>query len=276
MTGILCKECLEVESYTYMVNPSLELKDKNLAMAQKSLERLCKGEPLQYILGHAEFCGMRFNVSPAVLIPRPETEYICRKVIEQAMMYYRRRLAFGQAAKPVRILDLCTGSGCLAWSLAVNVPGSQVVGIDISADALRVARTQPVEIEKGREPRFLQADIFDELAMEQILKFDPLFDIIVSNPPYVMERERALMKRNVLDFEPDIALFVPDDDAMRFNEKIAEICVKHLNTEEAAGFVEINEALGAQTAEVFESAGFRNVEIIQDLAHKDRLVKFVK
>lgn len=273
IAGVLCTEYLGVESYTYMVNPALELKEKAVAMADKALVRLVKGEPLQYVLGYTVFYNNRFNVSPSVLIPRPETELICRIVIEQAMIIYRHRSAFGAQAAPVRILDLCTGSGCIAWTLAANVPGSVVVGIDVSAEALQVARNQKIETGKGREPRFFQADIFDDEAMSLALGNDDVFDIIVSNPPYVLDSERSLMRRNVLDFEPALALFVPDGDAQKFNKKIADICVRRFNTD-AVGFVEINEALGRDAEDVFHKAGFRKTEIFKDFSNRQRLVKF--
>lgn len=275
MVTLLCKECLGVESYTYMVDPSYEIKDKQLAVLTPLMERLCLGEPLQYVLGYTEFYGKRFNVSRSVLIPRPETELMCRKAIELAMMLYRKRKAFGSDAAPVRILDLCTGSGCIAWTLAANVPGARVVAVDISKDALQVAQGQAVDLPKGSEPVFCHADIFDEAAMERVTAGQEAFDIIISNPPYVLESERAQMRTNVLGYEPELALFVPDDQSQKFNAGIADICVRKLNTEGTC-FVEINETLGGAVKALLVEKGFKNVEIIKDLAHKDRFVKFNK
>ncbi len=275
IVGVLCTEYLGVESYTYMVNPEYEIKDKMLVQAEAALKRLVAGEPLQYVLGYTVFYGHKFKLNPSVLIPRPETELICRYVIEQAMMLYRHRSAYGDKAMPVRILDLCTGSGCIAWTMALNVPGSQVVGVDISADALAVAGSQNLEIEKGRAPRFVQADLLDDDSVEAALKDEAPFDIIVSNPPYVLESEKALMRSNVLDYEPSLALFVPDSDPMLFNQKIAKICAAHLNTDNYC-FVEINEAMGESARQLFQDKGFRDVEIIKDFSNKNRCVKFLK
>lgn len=276
MVGLICQELLEMETYTYMVNPQLEIKEKNLAYALKAMERLCAGEPLQYVLGYQEFYGRRFNVNPSVLIPRPETEWICRKVIEYGGMLQRKRSAFGSDAQAVRILDLCTGSGCIAWTLAAEIPGSQVVALDISSDAIKTAGSQVIaDVEHGREPSFFVADILDDQAVQKALKFQLPFDIIVSNPPYVLDSEKSQMRANVLEHEPELALFVPDDDAQKFNEKIADICVNYSNTD-MHGFVEINEALGAAGCEVFSSRGFKNIETLQDFSHKDRLIRFTK
>lgn len=276
ITGSLCTEYLGVETYTYMVNPGMEVKEKHLAMADAALERLMAGEPLQYVLGHAEFYGNSFKVNQAVLIPRPETELLCRAAIEYALMLQRKRAAYGNSALPVRILDLCTGSGCIAWTMAANVTGSSVVAVDISSKALEVASSQAVEMPKGCiAPTFLQADILDDAALEKVLGKSDTFDIIISNPPYVMESEKARMKSNVLDWEPSLALFVPDYNPLVFYKKIAEICVTRFNTD-SVGFVEINEALGGPTAQIFADAGFSNAEILKDLSQKNRMVRFSK
>lgn len=273
IAGVLCTEYLGVESYTYMVNPGYEIKDKDLAVANVALERLMANEPLQYVLGYTTFYGQKFKVNPNVLIPRPETELICRHAIEDAMMLYRKRSAYGSQAEPIRILDLCTGSGCIAWTMAQNVPGSEVVAIDISPEALEVAKAQNITKEKSRTPKFYQADIFDDEAMDLALGKDATFDIIISNPPYVLESEKPLMRKNVLDFEPALALFVPDDDAMKFNKKIACTAFTRLSTE-GVGFVEINEALGEPTGLVFAESGFKRTEIFKDFSHKPRFLKF--
>lgn len=276
ITGALCCEYLGVESYTYMVNPGLELKDKQLTLASAALDRLMTGEPLQYVLGFTEFHGRRFKVNQSVLIPRPETELLCRHAIEHALMLLRKRAAYGNSSHPVKILDLCTGSGCIAWTMAVNVPGSIVVGVDISSKALEVASSQNLELQKGfQAPHFVQADILDEQALAKVLEPYGNFDMIISNPPYVMESEKARMKNNVLDWEPSLALFVPDYDPLLFYKKIAEICVTRFNTD-SEGIVEINEALGGPTAQIFADAGFSKAEILKDLSQKNRFVRFSK
>ncbi|MCQ2185391.1 MAG: peptide chain release factor N(5)-glutamine methyltransferase [Bacteroidales bacterium] len=271
----LCSEYLGVQGYTYIVNSSLDIKDSLIAKANQALERLLTGEPLQYVLGYTEFYGQKYNVNPSVLIPRPETEELCRKAIEKAMIIYRKRSAFGPKAEPVRILDLCTGSGCIAWTMALNVPDSLVVGVDISAEAVKTAMGQNIKLDVHRRPYFKKADIMDADAMAAIIKEYGPFDVIVSNPPYVMEKEKAQMKKNVLDFEPALALFVPDDNPLIFYKKIAEISVSNSNTQ-ICGLVEINEALGADTKALFVQAGFKEVEIVKDLCNKERMVVFEK
>lgn len=269
ITGIICRECLGVESYTYLIEPDLELPRKQMEKASAALWRMLGGEPVQYVLGFSDFYGHRFNVNPSVLIPRPGTETLCREAIEFAMQLYRTRSAYGHDADPVRILDLCTGSGCIAWTLALNVPGSNVVAVDISSDALEVASSQPFD--KTVKPHFIQADIFDDDAMAPVLSGG--FDIVVSNPPYILDSEKAQMRSNVLDFEPSLALFVPDDDSMRFNRKIAEISAKVLKTD-GTGIMEINETLGDACCRIFSDAGFGESVILKDVFGKNRFLKY--
>ena len=269
IAGIICREYLGVESYTYLIEPDLEIYGERMEKAAAALGRLLAGEPIQYVLGFSDFYGRRFNVNPSVLIPRPETETLCREAIEFAMQLYRTRSAYGHNAAPVRILDLCTGSGCIAWTLALNVPGSEVVAVDISSSALEVASNQPFD--KAVKPHFVQADIFDDDAMASVLS--GVFDIIVSNPPYVLDSEKEQMRSNVLDFEPSLALFVPDGDSMRFNRKIAEISTKVLKTD-SIGIIEINESLGDACCRIFKDEGFEDSVILRDIFGKNRFLKY--
>lgn len=275
ITGILCREFFSLEGYTFLVEPSRHLDDRDVQKALAAQDRLASGEPLQYVLGYTEFYGRRFNVSPAVLIPRPETEELCRIATDAAVMLQRGRDAYGSNAAPVRILDLCTGSGCIAWTLAANVPGARVVGLDISQEALEVARRQHIDSEGMVAPRFVQADIFDERAVLSALEGEAPFDMILSNPPYVLEKERAAMRRNVLDFEPSIALFVPDDDFGLFYRKISFWAGKLLKTD-SMGLVEINEAFGDGVSRIFEADGFREIKVFRDISGRERIVRFKK
>ena len=275
ITGILCSEYLGVQSYTYIINPGYEIKSKLLARADAALERLMNHEPVQYVLGFCEFFGKKFTVSPSVLIPRPETETLCKAAIDAAMLIYRTRSAYGASAGRVRILDLCTGSGCIAWTLALNVPDSSVTGIDVSTEALKVASGQPFDVAKSRKPSFVQMDIFDNESVDNFLSSETAFDVVTCNPPYVLEKERNRMRRNVLEHEPSIALFVPDENPMLFNERIAEICSRCMHTD-SVGFVEINESLEGAAAEVFAGKGFRDIEILKDIFGKNRFVRFKK
>lgn len=261
----LCSECFGVDSYTHIINPGFEPAPSACARAEALLARLSAGEPLQYVLGYAEFYGRRFNVSPSVLIPRPETEILCRRAIG----YLQRRLSEGCESRRLRVLDLCTGSGCIAWTVALEVPQVEVVALDISEDALAVASSQPFE--SAFAPHFIRADIFDVASIDAVARES--FDLIVSNPPYVLESERVGMRSNVLDHEPALALFVSDSDSMVFNERIAEICKKYLNTD-GVGLVEINERLGLASKGVFEKNGLKSAAVIQDLSGRDRFIEF--
>lgn len=263
----LCSECFGVDSYTHIINPGFEPAASACARAEALLARLSAGEPLQYVLGYAEFYGRRFNVSPSVLIPRPETEILCRRAIGH--LQHRLGGCCGSESRRLRVLDLCTGSGCIAWTVALEVPQVEVVAVDISEDALAVASSQPFE--SSAAPHFVRADIFDVASIDAVAREG--FELIVSNPPYVLESERAGMRSNVLDHEPALALFVSDSDSMVFNERIAEICKKYLNTD-GVGLVEINERLGLASKEVFEKNGLKSAAVIQDLSGRDRFIEF--
>lgn len=267
---LVCRELLGTHSYTAVVEPQYAVPSGKEAALKAALDRLAAGEPVQYVLGYADFAGRRFRVSPAVLIPRPETEELCRRAVELAARMQRRRAAFGSHADPVRVLDLCTGSGCIAWTLALDVPGAQVTGVDISEAALSVAMDQFPQVPRRERPAFLRADVLEPLpfAAESM-------DVILSNPPYVRESEKALMRRNVLDYEPALSLFVPDDDPLRFYRALAGE-VKRIMTPDGVGLVEINEALGPDTERVFREAGFPFVETFRDIFEKPRFILFRK
>lgn len=249
----LCKEVLGVESYTHIIEPSLEIPPVKEPVLREALTRLLKGEPIQYILGYEYFMDRRFNVSPAVLIPRPETEILCRE-------------ALALSREGDRALDLCTGSGCIAWTL--SLAGLETVGVDISPEALAIASSQPFD---GPSPKFLLKDVLEGPSGFE----EGIFDLIVSNPPYVRESEKALMRTNVLDYEPSLALFVKDADPLVFYNAVASFA-KLLLKPGGHGFVEINEALGEETAAVFSAAGFSEVRILRDFDMKMRVVTFKK
>lgn len=295
---MLCRELLGVTNYTHIVEPQTAVPAEREAELSDALARLCAGEPIQYVLGYAEFCDRRFAVGPGVLIPRPETEQLVAGAV--------RALREMDLDRPPRVLDLCTGSGCIAWSIALDIRDAEVVGVDLSETALGYARNQfggsglvpdgqkessslqhptnqqicggPAfrcgnarqgQAAARQSPEFLQADVLDT---EQEFPYGP-FDLIVSNPPYVMERERAQMRPNVLDWEPESALFVPDDDPLRFYRAIARWAQRFLRPG-GVGLVEINEALGPDTAAVFSGAGYRNVQSLPDFYKKIRFVRF--
>ena len=250
--------------HTHIVEPGYQISDEAAGNAVEAFRRMASGEPLQYVTGKAWFYGREFNVTPDVLIPRPETEILCRTVLD--------------SAAGLRVLDMCTGSGCIAWTLALEMPGAQVVGVDISEGALTVASGQDFSEEishtGAKAPIFMKADVLSSPPERKEGAFDRQFDIIVSNPPYVMDSEKALMRSNVLEHEPHLALFVPDDDPLVFYRAVAVWAGKLLKPG-GLGVVEINEALGADTADVFSQAGFADVCIVKDLNEKDRFVTFI-
>lgn len=273
----LCRDRLGIPDYLWVTEPLHEIPSSSLPGLDADLRRLLRAEPLQYVLGHCEFCGRDFKVAPSVLIPRPETEELVAHALEMIGSAAREAratqvTAAGEAPERVRVLDLCTGSGCIAWSVLLGAPGSSVTAVDISENALAIARAQFSGdlFPERRVPRFVRADILDEQQVEEALGGEK-FDVLVSNPPYVMEREKAQMRPNVLNYEPSIALFVSDDDPLVFYCAIARIA-KSLGI--PRGIVEINENLGEETAQTFRDAGYERVEILHDIAAKQRFVKF--
>ena len=272
MVSILVCERLGVQSWTHIANPSFEVPEQSLAQLEADLQKLLASEPLQYVLGYAEFYGRRFRVTKDVLIPRPETELLVDTVLQKL------KSASRDCDGAPKILDLCTGSGCIAWTLALEPVGVQLTAIDISPAALSIARSQfSAELARGAEVTFIEADVLDlseeglsgthsKLALGQ-------FDVIVSNPPYVMEQEKALMRSNVLDHEPALALFVPDDDPLIFYRAIAHHASRLLSAH-GWGIVEINTLLAEPTAECFRQAGLQDVTILPDLSGKPRFVSF--
>lgn len=272
---MLCEEVLGTENYTHIVEPEFKIDDKKLPELEAAMERLKKMEPVQYVLGHTEFYGRTFKVDPAVLIPRPETELLCRDAIKLGMRVYRMRSPYGKNAEPVRILDLCTGSGCIAWTMALSIPGSRVTAVDISDAALEVAAGQDFASElKSKEtfrPEFTKADVLDS---EQEIELGP-FDMVLSNPPYIMESEKEDMRRNVLEYEPESALFVPDDDPLLFYRAIARWSQRFMSPE-GVGLSEVNESLARQTETVFKAAGYAHTEIVRDLSDKNRYIIYHK
>lgn len=272
---MLCEEVLGTENYTHIVEPEFKIDDKKLPDLEAAMERLKKMEPVQYVIGHTEFYGRTFKVSPAVLIPRPETELLCRDAIKLGMRVYRMRSPYGKNAEPVRILDLCTGSGCIAWTMALSIPGSRVIAVDISDAALEVAAGQDFAAElKSKEtfrPEFIKADVLDS---EQEIELGP-FDMVLSNPPYIMESEKEDMRRNVLEYEPESALFVPDDDPLLFYRAIARWSQRFMSPD-GVGLSEVNETLARQTETVFRAAGYAHTEIVRDLSDKNRYIIYHK
>ncbi len=229
------------------------------------IERLNAYEPIQYILGETEFYGRRFLVNDSVLIPRPETEELVKYIVD------KQKNQFLITNNQLQILDIGTGSGCIAISLAKELPNFKVFAYDISEKALETAKKN-AELNKA-DVVFDKVDILNYLTsntQHQTAERRP-FNIILSNPPYVTKQEIDRMQKNVLDFEPHLALFVEDSEPLIFYEAIANFAFGNL-TDNGLIAVEINEALGEETAEVFRRKGFSEVEIIRDIHQKDRFV----
>ncbi len=224
------------------------------------VERLLHQEPVQYILGQADFHGLTFHVAPGVLIPRPETEELVDWVLEE----------LGRL-KNATVLDVGTGSGCIAVSLAKTCPGAKVSALDVSPAALEIAHANAQAI--GVEVNMLCGDILHPDGNDVLSKSS--WDIIVSNPPYICDSEAMEMSKNVLGFEPHEALFVPDDNPLLFYKAIADYSIRKLNPEGKL-FVEINRAYADEVMMLFSDTGFVGVELKKDMYDNNRMVKCIK
>lgn len=246
-----CEMTLQMSKIDVALNPDYHISEQNWQILMQDIQRLKRFEPIQYIYGVAHFCKLKFKVDSNVLIPRPETEELVDLILKQT------------SSDHLNVLDVGTGSGCIAISLASNLPNAHVYAMDVSSDALKIAQ-ENADLHQVKI-QFLQANI---------LKIDDLsvkFDIIVSNPPYVRELEKKEMQANVLDFEPKLALFVSDDDPLVFYRKIAALAFQNLNPNGRLYF-EINQYLGEETAQVIRSAGFKNVELVSDFLGNNRFI----
>lgn len=259
MVLMFLQHSIGTSRHTHILEPLYEVSEEASAEALGAFGRMASGEPIQYIIGKAYFYDREFKVTPDVLIPRPETELLVREAVNWARRSGRKSL---------RVLDLCTGSGCIAWSMALELPGSEVTAVDISDGALAVASGQKFECDVP--PKFIKADV-----LAGPVEGLGTFDMILSNPPYVMDSEKALMRRNVLDHEPWLALFVSDEDPLVFYRAVAAWAQQLLKSDGLC-LVEINESLGRQTAKVFEDTGFRDVEVLQDLNSRDRFIRAIQ
>ena len=263
-------DAYEAESFFYLIleskhklrqidlalNHELNFSIADLVYWSSILEELKKEVPIQYLLGKTNFYGMDFEVNENVLIPRPETEELVEWIINEN--------GGTDKSKRLKILDIGTGSGCIAISLAKNLPNAEVYAIDISKKALETARRNAIN--NNVEVTFMFKNIL-ELEM-----LDWNFDIIVSNPPYVRNLEKEEIKKNVLDYEPHLALFVEDNNALIFYKKIAALAQKNL-LENGQLFFEINQYLGKEMNSLLESMNFRNIELRRDIYDNDRMMK---
>ena len=272
LTDIICGKVNELSSD----------EERNL---EEIIIRLQNGEPVQYVLGEADFAGRTFHVEPGVLIPRPETAELCQWIEENVSSL--------EADESKQILDICTGSGCIAITLGLTIPNSEVTGWDISEDALRIAQGNMEMLKAGNVrieyqdalmlPKAAEAAEISEISeaakMSEAAEADSAlaknWDIIVSNPPYICEKEKADMEKNVLEHEPSIALFVPDEDPLKFYRAIAEYASSALKSGGALYF-EINPIYEKETREMLQDLGFKDIETKEDAYGKKRMMKAMK
>ena len=238
------------------LNPNFELSDAEVEKWNIILADLQQEKPIQYITGEAWFYGLKFEVNESTLIPRPETEELVEWVIESQKLKVQ--------SQKLEILDIGTGSGCIPISLKANLPQANVSAIDVSEKALEMSKRN-AEL-NNVEVNFIQNNILEVGDLKQH------FDIIVSNPPYVRNLEKEEIKKNVLDYEPHLALFVEDTDALLFYRKIAQLALKNLSPNGLL-FFEINQYLGKETVELLQNLGFKNIELRKDMFGNDRMIR---
>jgi len=241
----------------------------NFPNTQDIVERLLHFEPIQYIFGHTLWNGLDLRVTPATLIPRPETAELVERINQ-----FTQTLPEGKA---FNVLDIGTGSGCIAIALKKAHPEWQVTGIDISPEAIEIARENARRNQV--EVNFQVADIFSDQMAKSLNQWylvnDQMVNVIVSNPPYICESEKSSMRANVLNYEPSSALFVPDSDPLRFYRRITELCSLPLQGKgrERGLFFEINEAFGEELSILLSGLGYRDIHITKDIYGKDRIIE---
>lgn len=275
--------CIEhyqkLERFVLAIQPGLTLTKSEEQPLFEALAQLKQEKPLQYILGKAHFMDLELLVNEHVLIPRPETEELVRWILEDLQddtglgpdaERSRSVISTTHKDRSLQILDIGTGSGCIAIALAKALPNAKVTAIDISEKALAVAQKNSVF--NNVDVTFVKQDILDsQLAPELELQFD----IIVSNPPYVRQLERSQMQKNVLEYEPHTALFVPDNDALIFYDAIAQFAKKHLKKKGSLYF-EINQYLGDETQALLNAHDFSEIELRKDMFGNDRMLKAIR
>ena len=251
LVKMLLKKYLNIDLTNLIINPEIKLNFVQKNSLNKAINRLNKNEPIQYILEETEFYGYNFYINKDVLIPRPETEElvdIFLKEINNANL---------------KILDLCTGSGCIAITLDKKLKNAEIYGIDVSKKALKVAKKNADQLKS--KAKFLELDI-----LKQIPKVNDI-DIIISNPPYILKKEKKLMHDRVLKYEPEIALFVDTNNPLIFYEKIIFIAKNVLN-KKGKIYLEINESLGQKVKELFEKNKFMKIKLVKDFNNKERYI----
>lgn len=255
---IISEDILNIPFIQFIIDDTVLIKEDNFKIIQEAVLRLKTYEPIQYIAGFTYFYEIKIKVSPAVLIPRPETEELVNLIINK-----------NKGRSNLKILDIGTGSGCIALALAKNLDKPEVYALDISIPALKIAESNALD--NNVEINFIQGDILKIIPELNHLTFD----IIVSNPPYVTESEKALMNKNVKDFEPPTAIFVDNNKALIFYRYITRFSNMHLKPGGML-FFEINEQFGEEIKSYLSQNEFQTIEIHKDINGKDRMISVIK
>ncbi len=251
--NMLIEHQLKLSRVEIALNPAIEISQTHLDFLQNALSNLKKGVPIQYIIGKTEFYGLPFKVTKNVLIPRPETEELVNWILNDT-----------KDIANINILDIGTGSGCIAISIAKNLPNATIFALDISSKALEIAKENAKL--NGVSIQFIEADILNSPKSNEKL------DSIISNPPYVRELEKKQMQKNVLENEPHIALFVKNENPLLFYDKIADFALTNLK-QNGSLYFEINQYLGNQTLDLLKSKGFQNIKLKKDIFGVNRMLK---
>lgn len=272
---MLASEYLQMDKVAVVLHPDQLIIAKKAALFEVAIDELQKEKPIQYILGKTEFYGLPFTVTDDVLIPRPETEELVDWIVEDVesenIEAAKGRQITNNKQITINILDIGTGSGCIAIALAKNIPTARIFALDSSAKALEIAR-QNARLNEV-EIQYIQADILESPVDLSGIEHHK-FDIIVSNPPYVRELEKGQMKNNVLKYEPEKALFVKDNDPLVFYKTIADFAIKNLK-KEGKMYFEINQYLGNETVAMLAGKNFTKTVLKKDLFGNDRMLKTV-
>ena len=269
LTGWILEKVCNLSRHQQILRKDIQLSQSENNSIQAIIERLRNLEPIQYVFGETEFYGLTFEVDPTVLIPRPETEELVHRILHDFKRFNN------SPASPVSILDIGTGSGCIAVTLAKHLLNSAMYALDISDDALQIAKRNAQR--NNVSVQFFHADILTYPPLEEAggghyFHSLPQFNLIVSNPPYVKNSEKSAIKPNVLDYEPHSALFVPDEDPILFYRHIAEFALDKL-TANGILYFEINPACSEIICAMLSQKGFRNIEIFNDFSGKERFIK---
>ncbi len=260
---LLIEHYFDLERFILAIQPELVIDKKQETVIFQALSELKLEKPIQHIIGTAYFMDLDFKVNEHVLIPRPETEELVRWILDDHK----------NTAKILTILDMGTGSGCIPISLDKNLTDAKVFGLDISTDALKVAEENNALLNAG--VKFYEADMLSLDAETSAKELNQKFDIIISNPPYVRELEKAEMQNNVIDHEPSLALFVPDEDPLKFYSAVVNFAADHLN-ENGCLYLEINQYLGEETKQLLEESNFKTIELRKDMFGNDRMIKGIR